>query len=69
MKQISGLDDREMLRTFNCGIGMVLIVKKDCVDEVKALLREAGEGVTYDLGVLTERQGSEEQVEMKSNLA
>jgi phosphoribosylaminoimidazole (AIR) synthetase len=69
MKQISGLDDREMLRTFNCGIGMVLIVKKDCVDEVKALLREAGEVVTYDLGVLIERQGSEEQVEMKSNLA
>jgi len=33
------------------------------------LLREAGEGVTYDLGVLIERQGSEEQVEMKSNLA
>jgi phosphoribosylamine--glycine ligase/phosphoribosylformylglycinamidine cyclo-ligase len=41
MKQISSLDDREMLPTFNCGIGMVLIVKKDCVHEVKALLREA----------------------------
>jgi len=70
MKQVSGLDDHEMLRTFNCGIGMVLIVKKDVVDEAKALLRGAGEDVIYDLGILTERQGSEgEQVEMKSVLA
>ena len=69
MKQISGLDDHEMLRTFNCGIGMVLIVKQGCVDEVKSLLHEAGEGLIYDLGVLTDRQGSEEQVEMKHNLA
>jgi phosphoribosylaminoimidazole (AIR) synthetase len=69
MKQISGLDDHEMLRTFNCGIGMVLIVKKDCVDEVKSLLHEAGELLVYDLGVLTDRQGNEEQVEMKHNLA
>ena len=69
MKQVSGLDDHEMLHTFNFGIGMVLIVKKDCVDEVKSLLHEADEGVIYDLCVLTDRQGSEVQVDMKSNLA
>ena len=69
MKQISGLDDHEMLRTFNCGIGMVLIVKKDAVDEAKALLRDAGESVVYDLGVLVSRQGEEEQVEMKAALS
>ena len=69
MKQVSGLDDHEMLRTFNCGIGMVLIVKKDCVGEVKTLLNEAGEVVIYDLGVLTDRRGTEEQVEMKHTLA
>lgn len=69
MKQTSGLDDREMLRTFNCGIGMVLIVKKDVVDEAKALLREAGESVIYDLGALTSREGDEEQVEMKCGLS
>jgi len=69
MRQISGLDDHEMLRTFNCGVGMVLIVKKECVDEAKTLLRDAGESVVYDLGVLTDRCGDEEQVQMKSTLA
>jgi len=69
MKQISGLDDHEMLRTFNCGIGMVLIVKKDVVEEAKTLLRDAGEGVIYDLGVLSECELGEEQVEMKCTLA
>lgn len=69
MRQISGLDDYELLRTFNCGIGMVLIVKKDFVDEAKTLLRDAGEGVVYDLGALTDRKGDEEQVEMKSSLS
>jgi hypothetical protein len=49
MKQISSLDECKMLHTFNCGVGMVLIVKKDRVHELKALLREAGEGVIYDL--------------------
>ena len=69
MKRISGLDDREMLRTFNCGVGMVLIVKRGSVEEAKRLLREAGEGVIYDLGELVHRQGDEEQVEMKSGLS
>ena len=69
MKQTSGLDDYEMLRTFNNGVGMVLIVKSDVVNEAKALLREAGEDVVYDLGVLTERHEDEEQVEMKCSLA
>lgn len=69
MKQTSGLDDHEMLRTFNCGIGMVLIVKKGAVSEAKTLLRDAGESVIYDLGTLVGRQGEEEQVEMKCALA
>jgi phosphoribosylaminoimidazole synthetase len=69
MKQTSGLDDHEMLRTFNCGIGMVLIVKREQVDGAKDLLREAGELVIYDLGSLVARQGDEEQVDMKCTLA
>lgn len=67
MKKASGLDDAEMLRTFNCGIGMVLIVKSDRVDEAKKLLESSGEEAVYDLGVLVEGEG--EQVIMKSELS
>jgi phosphoribosylformylglycinamidine cyclo-ligase len=34
-----------MLKTFNCGIGMVVVVQSDCVKEVTTALEEAGEQV------------------------
>ncbi len=37
------LDDGEMLRTFNCGIGLVLVVEAAKADDVMAALRGAGE--------------------------
>jgi len=37
------LDDAEMLKTFNCGTGMVVVAAKDETDAVLAALREAGE--------------------------
>jgi phosphoribosylformylglycinamidine cyclo-ligase len=37
------LDDAEMLRTFNCGIGLVLVVEAAKADTVMAALRDAGE--------------------------
>ncbi|MBI1261551.1 MAG: phosphoribosylformylglycinamidine cyclo-ligase [Rhizobiales bacterium] len=41
-----GLDEFEMGRTFNCGIGMVVVVAADQVDAVSAVLRDAGEDVS-----------------------
>lgn len=38
-----GVAEAEMLRTFNCGIGMVVVVAKDGADEAVAALRETGE--------------------------
>jgi phosphoribosylaminoimidazole synthetase len=46
----------ELARTFNCGIGMVLVVSKEHVDEVTQMLRKHGETV-YILGELSKRQG------------
>ncbi len=42
-----GIAEMEMLRTFNCGIGMIAIVKRDSVVEVMRVLTEAGESVVH----------------------
>ena len=52
LAQAGRLDDVEMLRTFNCGIGMVLVVEKARTDAVLAALQAAGEApvVIGDVG-------------------
>ncbi|QLC24124.1 phosphoribosylformylglycinamidine cyclo-ligase [Parasphingopyxis algicola] len=47
------IEPGEMARTFNCGIGMALIVAADKVDTVSAALAEAGETV-HRIGHVTE---------------
>jgi phosphoribosylformylglycinamidine cyclo-ligase len=34
-----------LLRTFNCGIGMIAIVKPDAIEQVTEILTESGETV------------------------
>ena len=43
LAQAGRLDDVEMLRTFNCGIGMVVVADKKRARDVLAALTEAGE--------------------------
>ena len=62
MKEASGLDDTELLRTFNCGIGMVLILDKKDVQSAKDMLAASGESEVYDLGVLVAGNGEVEVV-------
>ena len=45
LARAGGVAEAEMLRTFNCGIGMAIIVAPADADPVAALLRAAGETV------------------------
>ena len=66
LARAGNLDDAEMLRTFNCGIGMVVIAARDRADAVMAALVDAGEKpirigeVEPGRGVKTEAKGKGE---------
>jgi len=47
-----GIEEQEMLRTFNCGIGMVILVAADSATGVTQALAAAGEAVCH-LGKVT----------------
>jgi len=57
-----GIEEREMLRTFNCGIGMIAIVARNRADAVTNVLTSAGETVVplgtvvADTGVAFDRR-------------
>ena len=56
-----GISEKEMLRTFNCGIGMVLLVAEDSVDTICTALIEANEPVCR-LGRVVKSSNSTERV-------
>ncbi|WP_294622358.1 phosphoribosylformylglycinamidine cyclo-ligase [uncultured Roseovarius sp.] len=51
-----GMAESEMLKTFNCGIGMILVVKPDHVTDLVTLLEVEGETVSK-LGTVTKGEG------------
>jgi phosphoribosylformylglycinamidine cyclo-ligase len=53
------VEPAEMLRTFNCGIGMVAVVAPDQVDAVSAVLTRTGEIVVPVGEVVSAMQGAE----------
>ncbi|MFQ5586186.1 MAG: phosphoribosylformylglycinamidine cyclo-ligase [Thermodesulfobacteriota bacterium] len=56
------VSDKEMFRTFNCGIGMVLIVAKREAQDVMASLKRQRERA-FIIGEIQERRGKEGAVE------
>ena len=46
LAKTGGVAPEEMMRTFNCGIGMVIVVSGGQAAQVAAVLQEAGETVT-----------------------
>lgn len=45
LQTIAQLPQNELLRTFNCGVGMVLVIGDDCLTEVLQSLRDSGEDI------------------------
>jgi phosphoribosylaminoimidazole (AIR) synthetase len=59
MKAAGNVKDFEFAKTFNCGLGMVLLVEDSNVDTVMNHLRNFGEEA-YEVGYLTRsREGTE----------
>jgi len=56
LQQQGNIEDLEMHRTFNCGIGMVLIVNEEDADMAIDVLNKAGESA-FNLGQITSSNG------------
>ncbi|PRP69352.1 phosphoribosylformylglycinamidine cyclo-ligase [Chromobacterium amazonense] len=63
LQREGNVDIQEMYRTFNCGIGMVVVVAPQHAEQAMALLREAGETV-YRIGQVRTRVGDEHQTQI-----
>jgi phosphoribosylformylglycinamidine cyclo-ligase len=63
LQQQGNISQDEMYRTFNCGIGMVVMVAAAVADRAQSLLTAEGEQV-YRLGVIRPRAGSEAQAQV-----
>jgi len=63
-----GIAEAEMLRTFNCGIGMVVVVERDRCSDVIAAFTQAGESVVT-LGEIVPSESETEQVVYSGALA
>jgi phosphoribosylformylglycinamidine cyclo-ligase len=66
LAKTGGVAEHEMLRTFNCGVGMIVVVAPEAADAVTAALAAEGETVMR-LGTLVQRTG--EGVEFSGALA
>lgn len=61
LQDAAGVDDAEMYRVFNCGLGMLLVVEAAHLDEVLRRLRGAGEAV-FAVGRVVRRDPGAPQV-------
>jgi phosphoribosylformylglycinamidine cyclo-ligase len=65
--KLGGIEEAEMGRTFNCGIGMIVVVAADKANVVTKALADAGETV-WTIGRLRAQMGDEARVEIKGTI-
>jgi phosphoribosylformylglycinamidine cyclo-ligase len=68
LAKVGGVAEREMLRTFNCGIGMIVAAEAGKADEVLAALEAVGE-VPVRLGEVVPVAAGADQVGYRGKLA
>ncbi len=56
LAETAGMEEGELLKTFNSGIGMIVVVDADRADDIAALLTAEGEAVTR-IGTVTAEAG------------
>ncbi len=67
LARAGGISEREMLRTFNCGVGMVVIAGADDAGLLSSLFAAEGLGVS-NLGRIVRRAEQAEQVLFRNSL-
>lgn len=68
LDKLGNIGASEMLRTFNCGVGMIVVVDANSADEVAKALEAAGEGVSV-LGKLAASTAGKPKVSYSGSLA
>ncbi|MBR0128907.1 MAG: phosphoribosylformylglycinamidine cyclo-ligase, partial [Neisseriaceae bacterium] len=63
LQENGNVAQNEMYRTFNCGIGMVVIISAQDKQKTIDLLQQQGETV-FDLGLIRERHNNEHQTQI-----
>jgi len=63
LQQGGNIDEHEMHRTLNCGVGMVICVPAARTQEALAMLKASGENA-FELGVISALEEGEEQVQL-----
>ena len=61
IQENGNVEEEEMLRTFNCGIGMAIVVKAEDADKTIQHLNQQGE-TAFQIGTIVERDNREERV-------
>jgi phosphoribosylformylglycinamidine cyclo-ligase len=63
LREMGNIAPQEMYRTFNCGVGMVVVVDKKNADAALQQLKMSGERASV-IGIIRARQGNESQTQV-----